>query len=98
MIFKKPQKLLPLTPDQHLVKKPPPLAQITPNFLIFYGLSHSTTLKMKNVVFFRAGPNGPSTHTHFWHKNSAIPPPSSNFIVKRWPFDMKSIRSEGCSI
>ena len=69
MIFTKPQKFSPLTPDQHLVKKPPPLLNTNyTKFSSFYGLSHSTTLKKKDVVFFRTGPNGPSTHTRFWHK------------------------------
>ena len=52
--FQKTSKFSLLTPD--LVKKPPPLLQITPNFLVFYGLSQSTTLKKKDMVFFRVGP------------------------------------------
>ena len=49
-----PQKSLysPLTPDRHHVKRPPPLLQITSNFLVFYGLSHDTTLKKKGVEVF----------------------------------------------
>ena len=60
MIFKKPQKFLPLTPDQHFVKKPPPLLQITPNFLISYRFSHTTTLKKKDVVFLGQDQMGPA--------------------------------------
>ena len=42
----------PLTPDRSQVKSPPPLLQITSNFLVFYGLSHGTTLKKKGVAVF----------------------------------------------
>ena len=42
----------PLTPDQPQVKRPPPSLQITSNFLVFYGLSHGTTLKKKGVAVF----------------------------------------------
>jgi hypothetical protein len=71
----------PLTPDRRHVERPPPSLQITSNFPVFYGLSHGTTLKKKGVAFFRAGPNRPSPPTHFWQKNSTIPPPSSNFVI-----------------
>ena len=57
---KKPQKFLPLTPDQHLVKKPPSLLQITPKFPVFYGLSQSTTLKKKDLVFLGQDQMGPA--------------------------------------
>ena len=39
--------LAPLTPDRPQVKRPPPLLQITSNFLVFYGLSHGITLKKR---------------------------------------------------
>ena len=42
----------PLTPDRPQVKRPPPSLQITSNFLVFYGLSHGTTLKKKGVAVF----------------------------------------------
>ena len=42
----------PLAPDWRHVKKAPPSLQITSNFLIFYGLSHDTTLKKKGVAVF----------------------------------------------
>ena len=44
--------LAPLTPDRPEVKRPPPSLQITSNFLVFYGLSHGTTLKKKGVAVF----------------------------------------------
>ena len=40
------------TPDRCQVERPPPSLQITSNFLVFYGLSHGTTLKKKGVVVF----------------------------------------------
>ena len=41
----------PLTPDRRHVKKPPPSIQITSsNFLVFYGLSHGTTLEKNGVA------------------------------------------------
>ena len=42
----------PLTPDRCHVKRPPPSLKITSNFLVFYGLSHDTTLKKKGVALF----------------------------------------------
>ena len=42
----------PLTPDRRQVERPPPLLQITSIFLVFYGLSHGTTLKKKGVAVF----------------------------------------------
>jgi hypothetical protein len=44
--------LSPLTPDRRQVKRPTPLLQVTSNFLVFYGLSHGTTLKKKGVAVF----------------------------------------------
>ena len=46
------QDKAPLTPDQPQVKRPPPSLQITSHFLVFYGLSHGTTLKKKGVAVF----------------------------------------------
>ena len=40
----------PFTSDRRQVKKPPPLLQITSNFLVFYGLSHDITLEKKCVA------------------------------------------------
>ena len=42
----------PLTPDRRQVERPPPSLQITSNFLVFYELSHGTTLKKKGVAVF----------------------------------------------
>jgi hypothetical protein len=42
----------PVTPDRCQVKRPPPSLQNTSNFLVFYGLSHGTTLKKKGVAVF----------------------------------------------
>jgi hypothetical protein len=42
----------PRSPDQRQVERPPPLLQITSIFLVFYGLSHGTTLKKKGVAVF----------------------------------------------
>ena len=42
----------PLSPDRRQVERPPPSLQITSNFLVFYGLSHGTTLKKKGVAVF----------------------------------------------
>ena len=44
--------LSPLTPDRRQVERPPPSLQITSNFLVFYGVSHGTTLKKKGVAVF----------------------------------------------
>ena len=44
--------IAPLTPDRCQVERPPPSLQITSNFLVFYGLSHGTTLKKKGVAVF----------------------------------------------
>ena len=53
MWISNPEKsLAPLTPDRPQVKRPPPSLQITSNFLVFYGLSHGTTLKKKGVAVF----------------------------------------------
>ena len=60
MIFKKPQKFLALTPNQHFVKKPPSLLQITQKFPVFYWLSQSTTLKKKDLVFLGQDQMGPA--------------------------------------
>ena len=76
----------PLTPDQPYVKRPPPSLQITSNFLVFYELSHDTTLKKRRVWwFFRAGPNGQPI------KNYKI---GCNLQRWWWPFDMRSISLE----
>ena len=40
----------PLTPDRRQVERPPPSLQITSNFLVFYGLSHGTTLEKNGVA------------------------------------------------
>ena len=40
----------PLSPDQRQVERPPPLLQITSNFLVFHGLSHDITLEKKCVA------------------------------------------------
>ena len=42
----------PLSPDRRQVERPPPSIQITSIFLVFYGLSHGTTLKKKGVAVF----------------------------------------------
>ena len=42
--------LTPLIPDRPQVKRPPPLLQITSNFLVFYGLSHGTTFEKNGVA------------------------------------------------
>ena len=42
----------PLSADRRQVERPPPSLQITSIFLVFYGLSHGTTLKKKDVVVF----------------------------------------------
>ena len=42
--------ITPLTPDGTQVKRPPPLLQITSNFLVFYGLSHGTTFEKNGVA------------------------------------------------
>jgi hypothetical protein len=44
--------VLTLTPDSRHVKRPPLSLQTTFNFLVFYGLSHGTTLEKKGVVLF----------------------------------------------
>jgi hypothetical protein len=46
------QEVPPLTPDRRHVERPPPSLEITSNFPVSYGLSHSTTLKKKDVVVF----------------------------------------------
>ena len=43
----------PLSPDRCQVERPPPSLQVTSNFLVFYGLSHGTTLKKKGVAVFQ---------------------------------------------
>ena len=43
-------QLPPLFPDGRQVERPPPLLQITSNFLVFYGLSHDITLEKKCVA------------------------------------------------
>ena len=43
-------RISPLTPDRPQVKRPPPLLQITSNFLVLYGLSHGTTLEKYGVA------------------------------------------------
>ena len=40
----------PVTPDRRQVERPPPSLQITSNFLVFYGLSHGTTLEKNGVA------------------------------------------------
>ena len=40
------------SPDRRQVERPPPSLQITSIFLVFYGLSHGTTLKKKGVAVF----------------------------------------------
>ena len=42
----------PLSPDRRQVERPPPSLQITSIFLVFYELSHGTTLKKKGVAVF----------------------------------------------
>ena len=42
----------PLTPDRSQVERPPSSLQITLHFLVFYGLSHGTTFKKKDVAVF----------------------------------------------
>ena len=42
----------PLTPDRPQVIRTPPSLPITSNFLVFYGLSHGTTLKKKGLAVF----------------------------------------------
>ena len=49
LVFNMPS---PLPPDRPQVKRPPPLLQIISNFLVFYGISHGTTLKKKSVAVF----------------------------------------------
>ena len=71
----------PLNPDWRHVERPPPSLQITSNFPVFMGFHMVPLLKRRVWRFFRAGPNGPSPATHFWQKNSTIPPPSSNFVI-----------------
>ena len=50
-------------------------------FQFFMGFLMVPLLKRKVWRFFRAGPNGPSPPTCFWQQNSAIPPPSSHFVI-----------------
>ena len=40
----------PLTPDRPQVTRPPPLLQITSNFLVFHGFSHDTTFEKNGVA------------------------------------------------
>ena len=47
---KQTKRTPPLIPDRPQVKRPPPSLQITSNFLVFYGLSHGTTIEQNGVA------------------------------------------------